>query len=370
MLNAVFSPSRPMSGIERVRYLLVRSTFTGQYRTQFYTALRFLLENDKPLEVALRLIGDVHTDFGARWHPYRELVDDCLESLADNGEGKTLEDVLAAWGPLEEAALINAGMRSGCLPEALQQADKLIDARLRIMALVLQMMIYPVLLLVLGGGLLAINSTFLIPTLRKLSAPENWTGALGFMNGLAEFTTDYGVLLALVVMALCLLVLWSVPRWCGRIRRIADRFIPWSVYKDIQGAVFLMSVAALFRANVKTLEALQVLFPFASPWLQERLDAIIDCVSDGDHLGKALRHCGYHFPSQEAANYLSLLTDGDGAPDIIGNYGDRWLEQTLARVKKRVMVVMFFSLISIFSFFLLVLAMVMQIQDMTHYSMQ
>ncbi|MFQ6245934.1 type II secretion system F family protein [Yersinia enterocolitica] len=353
----------------RLRYELVRHTFSIRYRLQFYDALRFLLENGTPLGTALQMIAEVHTDFGRHWHPYGDLVDDCLESLSDNGAGRTLEDVLAAWGPLEEAALISAGMRSGKLPEALLQAGKLVEARRRILTLVGKMSLYPLLLFCLGGGMLVINGAYLIPTLRKLSDPQNWTGALDFMHALANFTDKQGVAVVGIVAILAGLVLWSIPRWRGRLRRLADNMMPWSVYQDIQGAVFLINMAALLRANVQTLEALQILLPFSAPWLQERLDAIIASVEQGDHLGKALLSSGYQFPSKEAANYLSLLTEGDGAPDIIGRYGDRWLEQTLERVNKRVMVVMLFSLLLIFSFFLLILSTVMQIQDMTSDSM-
>lgn len=75
------------------------------------------------------MIGEVHTDFGRRWHPYYELVQDCLEGVKDNREGRSLKDVLAAWAPYEEAALISAGMETGNIPGALMQADKLIVAR-------------------------------------------------------------------------------------------------------------------------------------------------------------------------------------------------------------------------------------------------
>ncbi|MBW5814210.1 MULTISPECIES: type II secretion system F family protein [Yersinia] len=365
-----FRPARSMSLGQRLRYELVRHTFSTGYRLQFYDALRFLLGNGNPLGVALRMIAEVHTDFGRHWHPYGDLVDDCLESLSDNGAGRTLEDVLAAWGPLEEAALISAGMRSGKLPETLLQASKLVEARRRILTLVGKMSLYPLLLFCLGGGMLVINGAYLIPTLRKISDPKNWSGALGFMHLLANFTDKQGAAVVSAVAIMMGLVLWSIPRWRGRLRRIADNMVPWSVYQDIQGAVFLMNMAALLRANVQTLAALQILLPFSSPWLQERLGSIIARVEQGDHLGKALRNSGYQFPSKEAANYLSLLTEGDGAPDIIGRYGDRWLEQTLERVNKRAIVVMFFSLLLIFSFFLLILSTVMQIQDMTSDSMQ
>ncbi|MDR3430724.1 MAG: type II secretion system F family protein [Rouxiella aceris] len=357
-----------MNLLQRIRYELVRKSFTGKYRQPFYETLRFLLENKKSFKEALTMIGEVHTDFGRRWHPYIELVEDCLEALADNSAGHTLPDVLATWVPREEAALISAGIRSGSVPRSLEQADKLIVARRRILGQVVLASVYPTLLVALGAGLLTVNNRLLIPTLSKLSPPESWTGALGFMNQVSAFTSSYGGVTALGCMAFIALVFWSLPRWRGRLRRFADQLMPWSIYKDLQGAVFLMNVSALLEAGVPHLEAVRILHDFGSPWLRERLEAVMDGMSNGAGLGKSLRDCGYKFPSQEAANYLSILGQGDGASTLISHYADRWLEQVLRLVARRANVAKLFSLFLIITFFLLMLGMVMQIQDMTHTS--
>jgi hypothetical protein len=118
---------------------------------------------------------------------------------------------------------------------------------------------------------------------------------------------------------------------------------------------------------VQELKALQILNEFAPPWLQERIEAAMECMSDGDSLGMALRQSGYDFPSREAVNYLSLLDKGNSAASLITNYADRWLEQALTRAR-RANVTKLFSLVLIMSFFLLILLMVMQIQDMNTFN--
>ncbi|WP_431022229.1 Pilus assembly protein PilR [Erwinia rhapontici] len=362
------SRTQQMNLIQRIRYELVRRSFTGKYRQPFYETLRFLLENKKSFKEALNLIGDVHTDFGRRWHPYIELVEDCLEAIADNRAGHSLPDVLAAWVPREEAALISAGILSGSVPRSLEQADKLIVARRRILGQVLLASVYPVLLLALGSGLLSVNNRLIIPTLSKLSPPESWTGALGFMNQVSEFTSAWGGITAAGCVSFIVLIFWSLPRWRGLLRHFADRLMPWSIYKDLQGSVFLMNISALLEAGVPQLDAVRILHDFGSPWLKERLEAVMDGISNGAGLGQSLRDCGYQFPSQEAANYLSILGQGDGASTLISRYADRWLEQALKVVAQRANVAKLFSLSLIITFFLLMLGMVMQIQDMTHYS--
>ncbi|MDF6386972.1 type II secretion system F family protein, partial [Escherichia coli] len=130
---------------------------------------------------------------------------------------------------------------------------------------------------------------------------------------------------------------------------------------DIQGATFLLNMAALLKAKMTTLNSLNILQEFASPWLSTRLDSIIYRVRQGDHLGLALRQCGYQFPSREAANFLSLL-QGDGATELISNYGQRWLSQTLQRVKKRANVIRLIMLIFLVMSLMLLVFAIMDIQ--------
>ncbi|MDC7123868.1 type II secretion system F family protein, partial [Cellulomonas fimi] len=150
-------------------------------------------------------------------------------------------------------------------------------------------------LLVLGGGLLGVNNQSLVPMLSRMSDPASWSGALGFMKGLSDWTEQWGPAAAFSGAALVVASLWSLPRWRGRIRRLADSIMPWSLYKDLQGAVFLMNTGALLGAGVHELEAMQLLHSFAPPWLQERLDAARDEMSEGNSLGMALRKSGYDF---------------------------------------------------------------------------
>ncbi|MCW0331193.1 type II secretion system F family protein [Pantoea ananatis] len=361
--NLRFRTERDLSLFEKCRYHAVRLTFTGSHRQVFYENMRFLLENRKHLETSLKMIGEVHTSFGDKWHPFLELTEDCLEGLRDNSPGRTLADVLAVWVPYEEAALISAGMKTGNIPVALMQADKLINAREQIFGQVVFASVYPLVLIVLGGGLLGVNNLSLVPMLSRMSDPASWSGALGFMKGLSDWTEQWGPAAAFSGAALVVASLWSLPRWRGRIRRLADSIMPWSLYKDLQGAVFLMNTGALLGAGVHELEAMQLLHSFAPPWLQERLDAAMDEMSEGNSLGMALRKSGYDFPSREAVNYLSLLDDGDGAAELISNYADRWLTQTLRRVARRANVTRLLSMLLIMGFFALIIMMVMQIQD-------
>ncbi|EPK3138356.1 type II secretion system F family protein [Enterobacter kobei] len=331
---------REMNLFRRIRHFIVRKTFAGPYRVQFYEALGFLIENRQQLKAALQQMRDAWTDFGQRWHPFAELTDDCIEALRENAGEKTLEKTLARWLPETEAAVIIAGIHSDKLPQALKYATTLTDAGKRIMESVWQMSIYPLALVVMLAGTVWVLNEELVPSLSEIIPPEQWTGALGFLYNFSVAVNEYGLIGGIVLAIAGCWVVWSLAHWHrpDALRRVMDGFMPWSVYQDIQGAAFLLNIAALIRAGVQTKSALQMLRNQASPWLAVRIDAIIASVREGENLGHALRECGYNFPSREAANFLSVL-QGDGADELISNYGLRWLEQTLVRIRRRAVVV-------------------------------
>ncbi|HFK4763122.1 type II secretion system F family protein [Citrobacter farmeri] len=364
-----FRPSRPMNIFQRARYHFLRHSFSGKRRKPFYEVLRFLLENDKADAEAFRMIGDVYTDFGLHWHPYSELVEDCLQALRDNRPGQQLQDALARWIPAEEAALLGAGRKGKTLSVALEQSERLIDVRGRILQQVIFASTYPALFVVLFGAMMVINTVKIVPTLSNMSDPATWSGALGVMNSMAEFTTQWGLVCGISFAGLLAVVLWSLPRWTGRIRQFADRFMPWSLYSDLQGAVFLMNVAALLEAGLPEIDVLKTLRKTASPWLRERLDATIAGINRGNSLGRALRYSGFNFPSRQSANYLSLLGKGDGASLLISRYADRALDEIIARVKRRANTARGLSMLLILLFFGLMGSMAFEIQEMSRMPM-
>lgn len=349
----------------QLRRAVVRRTFSGEHRTRFYDALRFMLENNISLRQALDKMRNAWTDFGQKWHPFAELTDDLTDALRENAGDHTLEATLARWLPADEAAVLSAGIHGGDLPGALQFATELTGARKRIMATVAQMSVYPLGLVIMLTGTLFVVNVKLIPVLSRMSAPETWGGALGLLWQLSGFLDRWGIACAAGFIALVVMTALSIPRLTQPIalRKALDQCLPWSLYRDIQGAAFLLNLAALMRAGVGAGDALLLLDRTASPWLSQRLLATHDCLRQGAGPGQALRDCGMDFPSREAVNFLSLL-DGDGATDIIANYGRRWLEQSLDNIHQRAIrlrLVMLFALLGTLGLLILI---VTEIQNM------
>jgi len=352
---------------ERIVYHACRFTFTAEHRKRFYQALAFGLENGKKLSEALILIRKVHTDFDKKWHPFQLLCDRFLESLADNTED-SFETILSEWVPLEEAALISAGLNSDQTVASLHQAVKLIEASQELSQVKWKISAYPFVFFSLVMGLIYITTTQVVPTLSKLSDSSNWSGSLLGVKLLSDYVNAFGGLTLTGLIIFVAAVIYSIPRWTGRVRVIADKFMPWSVYKDIQGAVFMLNMASLLKANIKTMDALYLLHDFSSPWLQEKIQDTIDCVKQGNSLGAALMESGHNFPSREAVSQLVLLSEGDGGSELIGNFGEHWLKQTIKKVNKQANMIMLVSLLMLACLFLLLISVVADIQSVVNSS--
>ncbi len=358
---------RELTRFQQLRRFFVRKTFGAKHRMQFYESLRFLIENKQQLKPALQQMRDVWTDFGSKWHPYAELLDDCIEAVRVNRDESTLENTLIRWLPHTEASVISAGIRSGRLPDTLQYASVLTTSGDRIRQALWQMSIYPLGLIVMLSGTLYVLNDQLIPLLVQVSPPEQWTGALGFIYDLSLFISHYGLISGVFLSMLTSWIYWSFPRWYrpDKLRKTFDHLMPWSVYKDIQGATFLLNTGILLQSGVKLKDALTLLQDSASPWLAVRIEAVTELVREGKQLGVALKESGYAFPSREAANQLSLL-QGDGTDEIIMNSGKRELDQTLKRLKRKangIRLVMFFMLLGMLALMAMIVLDISAIYD-------
>jgi len=340
---------------------IYRHTFTTRDRLALYEDLAFLLDNNRTLEVALTSMRDTATDFGRRSSPSAVWLNDCLTSLS---HGQSLDVALADWVPRQEAAIISAGVMDGRVADALRRAMTVVQGVDEMKTTVFSTLGYPLALIGTVVSIMVLVSEHFIPQLAKIVPRETWEGGIWWLGALSDFVVVNGVLLSLTTAVLTAWVIWSFGNLTGRVRRVLDHLVPWSVYRDFQGVAFLLNVSALLRADVKTLESLDILARNASPWLLERLNATRRLVRQGQHLGLALRNTGYHFPSRDAVNKLALLTDGDNAEIIIENYARHWLVRAVRLIKRRILrlSVALFLLVSGYMF--LLVSVIQQLNDM------
>lgn len=335
--------------------------FGGKERIQFYESLCALLENGVNIDKALDEVRLIYSDNGRR--PRHPVALACAGIGLSVRNGKTLAEACRSWMPYQETTIIAAGEKSGALVQAFFDCVRMIEARARILALVLSTSLYPALMWSLMAYLLHVIASRMVPAMTRMSDPETWTGIPRLLYLIATFVNDWGLLSLCLFVALAIASLVTLPYFTRPLRLKLEDLPPWSIYKALHGSTFLLNVSVMLRANINQIEALQTLLQNAKPWLRERLIAAIYGVRQGQNFGEALRLAGHRFPDKTAVQFLCVLATRGSFSEAIHRYSNRWLETSLKRVERYSKGMLTFSALAMGTLMILVLLGTYGMQD-------
>ena len=285
--------------------------------------------------------------------------------LANNAKGGSLAQGLAPWVSAPEIMVISAGEREN-LAQGLRLAHNLLEQQGIIQRQVLQSTIYPLFLLVLVVALLVIIAKILIPQFLNILPETAFTGAAYALLVVSNLVASpLGLALGLGFLLLQAITFVSLPRWSGGLRKWADRFMPWSIYRQVVGASFLYTLAVLMRLGIKPRQifAWSLANASQSPYLQERIRALDSEMALGKNLGQALEDCGYNFPSKEVIEDLIIYAELPNLEQQIEEIAREELETCGFEVKAKLKVLQISLLMLIVGLILFVLAAMASLQS-------
>lgn len=342
------------------RNALATREFGSKQRIQFYLSARMLLVNGVGIDETLREVSSIYSERGRK--PRNPIARASTAMGKAVANGRPLGEACVRWLPYQESAVIAAGESAGALVPALDECIRVIRSRSKIMQLILAGSLYPLLLWVTLGYLLYTIATQMVPSMARSSNPEHWSGSSYLLYLMANFVTHWGLLTAAGAVLLIVLAMASLPYLNGPLRQWLERVPPWSIYKALQGATFLLNISIMLRANINQVDALESLLRNAKPWMRTRLRAAIFGLSDGKNFGEALRLAGHDFPDRTAIHFLCVLASRPGFSEAINEFSKSWIEETLRRVAIYTGALNLISLLVIGIVILLVLSGVFTIQ--------
>lgn len=322
-----------------------RVLLTGKTRIELYELLALLLENRELMIDALRTIRGVYNnDMGEALPRSENRIDDikprnvtaeAIHSwIAAIKEGYGLSAGMAAWVPAEEAALVQAGERTGNLVRALRDCVTNIQSKGQMTSAVMSGTIYPVALFCMAYYVMRIFATKVIPRFESQVPEDMWEGPAKWLYIQSHLFNDYSIPVVIVTIVLLIAAFASLPYLRGPLRVFLDRFVPpWNIYRMVQGATFLKNVAVQARAGIILVDSVDSMMQTATPWLRERLQAALYGIQQGQDLGMSLHNAGYDFPDRRAVQILRVLATRDGFEETIYTFAERWTEQTVKSVK-------------------------------------
>lgn len=323
--------------------------FGSNERIQFYESLIGVIEDSIPIDEALETVEKAFSNEGKQLHPVSIICSRVARSVRG---GKSLASSCRAYLPFDESSLIETGEQTGTLAAALRDCVRIIEVRQRITRLVISVFAMPTITWSLMFALMFVVAGWLVPIMAQRSDPETWVGVPAFLYVMSNVVTHYGLYMVALVVGLAITSIITLPYFCGleiqpnspdwkvrlshtlqRIRVSFESLPPWSIYKVMQGSIFLLNMSVMLRTGISQLNALGILRRSASPWLQERIDAIHYGVSSGKDFGSALKLAGHNFPDQMAIHFLQVLATRKGFATSMERFANRWLDQMLKRIE-------------------------------------
>lgn len=293
-------------------------------RFRIYRKLQGMMEMNEPLPTALdRLWRNVSEDGTRPNRPDAMAVQQWLER---SRQGMTLADMLDGWVPQREHMLMRAGEESGNVAKAITSIMAVDEAAEKMRRAIMSAITYPVFIFLLLAGVLWMFGVNLIEPLRKNSPPEVFAQMAG-IAAVSDFIRDSGFMTLCLIGLMVVVIIYSLPRWKGRVRAKFDMFPPYSWYRIWQGSAFLLSMSALLSAQVPLRKCFEILLNGSKPWLHERLESARQEILRGRNLGEALRAQGLNFPDPALARDLEILSERVDVARTMEILARDWLEE-------------------------------------------
>lgn len=277
--------------MERVKALLFRLRLALAWgpaqRRQFYDLASNFISDGVPVYEAIQEIGK---RWEAQQNPKAEIANSLLAGLrGHSGVALRLGQAMQKWVPSMESMAIDAGEQSGDIANGLRMASRLTEVTARIRNTVIGEMAYPGFLLLMVGAFLYMVSVAVVPVFADILPRQRWPMGpkiLGVVSDLAPFL--YGGLMALFI-GIILAFKYTKGPWTGEVRSIFDQWIPpWSIHRQISGAILMTCFAALTKAGIPFSAVIAKLAATASAWDLGHLDLMRSKMRRGMRDGDAM----------------------------------------------------------------------------------
>ncbi len=319
------------------RIRLARLRLGAEMRADLYETLGFYLSLNLRLTDALIALWEVETKSGTErlTTPLAILLPRLIARMADKGE--RWDQAMSFWVPPSEALLLAALSEGGITSSTLSELATTLRRQQGWRGVLLQGA-----LPILGTlGMLVLTvygaALYFFPKLLAAAPKLKLVGSAKALHSFSLFFVDYGPLLLLLAAGLVSLGVWSLPRWTGSARKLADRLPLFSLYKVASGVSFLMALAPLLRARRRLPEALATLSRIASPYVAERLRGILS--HDGLRLGEAMAATGFAWPDEVTIRQITHVISGDRPDRALHALAERRLDRLARHIQSLAQIV-------------------------------
>lgn len=313
--------------------MFLKFAFNEKQRMRVYRKLSRFLANSVTLSTALEIMHKHATLDGKK--PKASVALILNEWRRQITNGKSFGQAVQGWIPDSDRLVIEGYESAGNLGMGIEKAVLISSSAKQIKSTLIGGLAYPVMLIIISILMLVLFGLQVIPTFEEVLPRESWTGVGAQMATMSDFIRDYIIYITCFMAFMVILTIWSMPRWTGSLRVKFDRFPPWSLYRLVMGAGFMVAVGSMIKSGMAIPSILKMLQRGASPWYIERLSRATYHVNNGSNLGDALHRAGHNFPDTETVQDLRAYASLTGFDETLDRLGTEWLAESVAKVQQQ-----------------------------------
>lgn len=312
--------------------------FRAKQRQEYYDYLADILEATQGRKTLKLVLAHDADRYGIKTARGR-LSEHWAYQIEEHGD---VAQAFSGTLPVREVAIIGMMQRIG--GSALVGGFRDLAALLR-----LDLKIQNILLATLSMGYFALIvmlltmvaiTAFTVPTLMGSFSdidPLLYGPATRLLVGFADWLDTWLGVVLVVIVAGGIGMKWLLPRWQGKARDLADRYVPgFGLYRDTQAISFLVSLAAILMPrtglNHSMAEALTMMHEYSTPWLRSHIARMALRLSDAQ-AGATVFQTG--LLDKQTYWYLEDLVDAIGMDAALQKTRQRLEHSTTSTVAKR-----------------------------------
>lgn len=177
--------------------------------------------------------------------------------------------------PQSDLMIISASERSSTLPEGLRFLAKSIRQMKAMGSAIKAACFFPLFMVLVLFGMMYLFATLLAPILVQIYPVENFpTGGKIFYYLSMGFKENWPWIAALVA-TIPVAFAYSLARLTGPVRNFLDRYPPYSIYRDYQASLFLVSFSSLITSGVSFDEALKLILAQSNRYMAWQIRSML-----------------------------------------------------------------------------------------------
>lgn len=302
--------------------------FGSDARERFYNKINQLLSNGVNLDMALHQLQRIAERKKSK--TLHRFYGTLRSALANGGNfGQALSPFL----PSSEALMIETGANTGRLGDALNNTISMMSQQKKLQRAIIGSLSYPVMLFAMLIMAMYLTAVQIIPIFEQVIPLDEWRGIALTVANVSIFIRSYGVYLLIALAAFMVLVWFSLANWTDNSRLLVEKIFPWNIYRLWQGSSFLLAVSSLMGAGVKLDEvSLRRLGRKTSPYLTQRINAIMRQMQSGMNLGEAMYRTGYQFPDEDIVDDILIYAKLKGFDGSLQRITNRWIDDLIINI--------------------------------------